>query len=230
MEQLEFMSTTGAIVDCSRTTPTASAPFQSSKNNCNGKKRPSMLQRLLGALAVAFVVTALSCSTLSAQEGPTSLEPHDSEHAKEPTHWCGVHASRNELVKAFSDCTYALKINPNDAQAIANKASVYLLANDPKAALAYLEVAIKLRPQTAHLYYNRGLAYSTLGMSDKAIADYSETLRLDPKYLAAYHNRGLENERQDKKALAIQDYEAALAIDPSFQQSLIRLNALKSQL
>lgn len=155
-----------------------------------------------------------------------AVTPHDPEHSVNATEWCGLHAARNELVQGFSDCTYALAVNPDDAQALSNRASIYIVVKEPRAALADLDRAIAVKPGQAILHFNRGVAHSDLNHAEAAIADYSEALRLNPEMAIALYNRGWEYEKRGARDLAIADYEASLTIKPDLAQAKRRLERL----
>lgn len=194
-----------------------------------------MTQHLLSfILASATLVACLGVgprpADAQAKEAFKAEAPHDAAHQENPTNWCGLHAARNELVQALSDCTYALSVNPDDVQALSNRGSIYLVAKDARAALADFNRAIALKSGEPTLHFNRGVALSDLGQSDPAIADYSEAIRLRPDLVIALHNRGYEYELKGDRVRAIADYEAALRIKPDLPQSLKRLEGLRRSL
>lgn len=188
--------------------------------------RRLMLTAML-VLAMAPSVGRIDEACGQSAERNHVLAPHDLAHAADPNSWCLLHISRNELVQALSDCSYALMLDPNDVQALANRGTLYLLVKDPKAALADFERAILLRPGVAALHFNRGVAFTDLANAEAAIADYTEAIRLRPEFEAALHNRGYEHEKLGHIGRAIADYEAALRIKPDLKPSLKRLEGLR---
>ncbi|MBN9268439.1 MAG: hypothetical protein J0I75_28475, partial [Hyphomicrobium sp.] len=117
-------------------------------------------------LVVIALVLPLAWTQSMAQS-----EPHDSSHAHRALDWCAVHLTRKELVAALSDCNHAVARDSKSAAALSNRASVWLLAGEPKRALVDIEAALMLTPNDPALYYNRGLAHAKLGEGRKAIDD-----------------------------------------------------------
>jgi len=181
---------------------------------------------LLAKLCLRFAVALLVVPQAWAQSTAQS-ELHDSSHADRALVWCAVHLARKELVAALSDCNYAVERDPESAAAFSNRASVWLLAGEPKRALIDIEAALRLTPDDPALYYNRGLAYAKLGAGRKAIADYSEAIRRKSDFAIAYYNRGYEHERLGQIESAIADYRRALEITPNLAPAL---DALKRNL
>ena len=173
-------------------------------------------------LAIVLLVVPQTWAQSLAQS-----EPHDSSHADRALVWCAVHLARNELVAALSDCNYAVARDPESAAALSNRATVWLLAGEPKRALVDIEAALTLTPDDPGLYYNRGLAHAKLGGGQKAIDDYSEAIRRKPGFAIAYYNRGYEHERLGQIEAAIADYRRALEITPDLAPAL---DALKRNL
>lgn len=147
------------------------------------------------------MIVSLACGINAARSSAQSPErdrvlgPHDPAHASQAATWCAVHVGKHELVQALSDCTYAQSLDPDDVQTLSNRGSLFLVAKDPKDALADFERAIALKAGVATLLFNRGVAHSDLGTTDKAIADYTEAIRLRPEHEAAWQNRGYEYEK-----------------------------------
>lgn len=185
---------------------------------------------MLVAAILALLIPSVGSLAQSTADRDRVLAPHDPAHAGEPGTWCAVHIGKSELVQALSDCTFALSLDPNDVQALSNRGSLYLIAKDPKAALADFERAIALKSGVATLHFNRGVAHTDLGNAEAAIADYTEAIRLRPEFEAAFHNRGYEYEKLGHTKRAIADYEAALRIKPDLQPSMKRLEGLRRSL
>ena len=185
---------------------------------------------MLVAAILALLIPSVGSLAQSTADRDRVLAPHDPAHAGEPGTWCAVHIGKSELVQALSDCTFALSLDPNDVLALSNRGSLYLIAKDPKAALADFERAIALKSGVATLHFNRGVAHTDLGNAEAAIADYTEAIRLRPEFEAAFHNRGYEYEKLGHTKRAMADYEAALRIKPDLQPSMKRLEGLRRSL
>lgn len=183
------------------------------------------LTRLAFTLMVAAnVLMMVPTFTPAGAQSPTPpsgdggpIWPHDPDHADRAASWCVVHFGRREIDEAFSDCNYAVAVNPRNAVAYSNRGSLYLSLGDLAKALADFEKAIELAPDTAVVHYNRGLVRAELGNRDGAISDYTEAIRLNPDLAIAFHNRGFEYETRGDRPKALSDYGRALAIDPKLE-------------
>ncbi len=120
--------------------------------------------------------------------------------------------ARVELTQAVNDCTAALRLRPNDAALLKQRATVYqalgqIAGVSPSVyddALADITAALKAKPDSYSLYDQRALIQLARGETDLALEDLYQALALNPRdYLNGYY-RGLVFIRQEK-------YEEALA-------------------
>lgn len=94
-----------------------------------------------------------------------------------------------EFESALADFNEAIKLVPNDTDALYNRSLIYLMQNKFDAAITELDEAIKLEPKNADAFNNRGNAHYYLGQIDKAIADFDEAIKLNPSHIDAINNR-----------------------------------------
>lgn len=85
----------------------------------------------------------------------------------------------------------AIRLNPNLANAYANRGAAYNALGQFQRAIEDLSESIKLNPGMAMAYNNRGNSYGNLDQLPRAIEDYDEAIRLDPQFALAYSNRAL---------------------------------------
>jgi len=139
-----------------------------------------------------------------------------------------VYYHDGKFKEAIDSYTEAIKLNPKDAQAYANRGVAYAhLKQYERAIYAHLKQyeraiedfneAINITPKDAMAYNNRGLAYAYLKEYNKAIEDYNKAIKINPKDANVYFNfacmYALRNEEGDrgrmieylKKALALND-------------------------
>ena len=79
-----------------------------------------------------------------------------------------------------------LKEHPDDADALAVRASVWLGGHDPKrldSIITDLQTALKQRPEDAELHYNLGRAYAVKGNLKEARAELQKAIRQRVSYL-----------------------------------------------
>jgi tetratricopeptide (TPR) repeat protein len=100
-----------------------------------------------------------------------------------------------QFQQKIDECTKAIRLNPNDAEAFYNRGIAYCGGQtywsgcDYDKAIADFTEAIRLNPKFAKAYHYRGLVYQFKRETDKGIADYTEAIRLDPKFVEAYYSR-----------------------------------------
>jgi tetratricopeptide (TPR) repeat protein len=116
--------------------------------------------------------------------------------------------------QALDNYTRAIELDPNYAEAYANRGSAFYTQGNRAAAMANYTRAIELDPKLAVAYYNLGFAHYDQGDPAAAIADYTQAIELDPKLAQAYINRGSAFHAQGDLAAAIADYTQAIELAP----------------
>jgi hypothetical protein len=104
----------------------------------------------------------------------------------------------------------AIRLDPKNAVAYANRGEAYSDKGDYDRAIEDLNEAIRLAPNHAAAYANRGEAYSNKGDRERAIEDLNYAIRLEPNLTHAYVQRGLDYETQGDMDLARADFGTAL--------------------
>jgi len=115
----------------------------------------------------------------------------------------------------FSDINAALIINPYDADALVLRGEKYLLEKDDDKAMNDFIVAIKIDPNNAIAYRDRGFIYYLRNEYDKTIADYTQAIRIDPNYADAYKNRGYLYYEKNDYDRAIADFTQLIRLCPN---------------
>jgi tetratricopeptide (TPR) repeat protein len=101
----------------------------------------------------------------------------------------GVHSAKGDLQAAEAAFTDALKLKPAHADALTERAHVYM----------------KLAAQGIYRQRN----------NDLAVADFSAVLQLTPSSIFARYNRGVAHERNGRRVEAFADYTAVLDANPA---------------
>ncbi|MGB9602509.1 MAG: tetratricopeptide repeat protein, partial [Limisphaerales bacterium] len=79
----------------------------------------------------------------------------------------------------------AVRLMPENPEAIFNYGIACARYGDYKNALNYLEKATVLMPQNPQLFYNLGLVCMKVGLKEKAIDAFSKVLNIEPNNEAA---------------------------------------------
>jgi cytochrome c-type biogenesis protein CcmH/NrfG len=108
----------------------------------------------------------------------------------------------------------ALEKNPNDAELMAQIASVYFRAQQFPVAVDYYERAARIRP-TAEGLVSLSNSYHYAGADDRAIQALNDALKIDPKSANALFNLGMLDwqVKNDPKA-AIASWQRLLKANP----------------
>ncbi|MBM4260306.1 MAG: tetratricopeptide repeat protein [Deltaproteobacteria bacterium] len=126
---------------------------------------------------------------------------------------------RGDLGGATASYDEAIRVNPDEAMAFNNRASVRREKGDLDGALADYNEAIRLRPDYAMAFNNRGVTRAAQGDLDGAIADYTEALRLRPDDVLALNNRGTARRYKGDINSALDDYAEALRLKPDLAEA-----------
>ena len=149
------------------------------------ERAPRALLKVLCALVIAAVLTALSAVTL-----------------------------RQEAVwrDSVTLWTHEIKAHPNVSLAYNNRGLAYNDLYRFAEAVEDFGAALRLRPDYAEAYNNRGISYEGTRDYPRAIEDYRTAIRINPGLGAAYHNLGLAYSAAGEDALAFEMLQKARAL------------------
>jgi tetratricopeptide (TPR) repeat protein len=92
----------------------------------------------------------------------------------------------------------------------------WLMASEPRSALAHFDRAAELEPTDANVYWRRGDCHARLGDHDRALANYRRALALDPDSIDGLHSMGKALVALGKPAEGIRYYDQAIARAPRY--------------
>ncbi len=121
---------------------------------------------------------------------------------------------KQENDKAIADLNEAIRLDPHDAQAYADRGAAWGAKGQLDRALADLNEAIRLEPENDGAYTNRAHVWLSRREFDKAIADLNTLIGLVPDDATAYNNRAgiwFEKKAYDK---AIVNACEAIRLEP----------------
>jgi len=119
------------------------------------------------------------------------------------------------LREAMAHYQKALKINPDNVEALNNLGNDLRQTGRVDDAIIHYQKALQIRPGFAAAHYNLGIALGQKGRLVEAIDQYREALRSDPDYVDARINLGgalLQTGRLDE---AIAHLQKALQLNPN---------------
>jgi lipoprotein NlpI len=97
--------------------------------------------------------------------------------------------------KALRDISRAIELQPDDAEAISSRGSLYYQKQDYENAIRDFDKAIQMKPENIFTFWLRAAAYYDRGNYDAAIRDYNEVINRQPeiniKNVGEIYQRGL---------------------------------------
>jgi tetratricopeptide (TPR) repeat protein len=93
---------------------------------------------------------------------------------------------KGDYDKAISECTVAIRLDPEKITSYLNRGSAYVLEGEPDKAIVDFDQVIRLDPKDATGHNNRAAAHSGKGDYRKAVSDYRDAMRVAPKKHDSY--------------------------------------------
>ncbi len=115
---------------------------------------------------------------------------------------------------AIADFDSAIAIEPNNVEAVVNRALCKQDKGDHLGAITDWDRALELKPDDGGWYVNRGMVKESMGDIDGAIADFSQAAEVEPDYEVAYIARAYSRSRQGDYEGAIADYDRVIELWP----------------
>jgi tetratricopeptide (TPR) repeat protein len=161
-------------------------------------------------------VSINACTALIGSTG----QPDDTL-AKAFTYRGFSYLKKNDYDRAVEDFNQAIRLDPDNAWALANRGNAYFNKHDSDRAMQDYDQSLKLNPLGyATLFYGRGAIYRSQGDPVHAIAQFDLALRLQPEFPEALRSRGNALFDNGQYSLAIDDYGEALHLRPNYQAAL----------
>ncbi|WAW09545.1 tetratricopeptide repeat protein [Oxalobacter vibrioformis] len=113
----------------------------------------------------------------------------------------------------------AIALDPDFAEAYANRGLLYMETSESVLALADLSRAIALKPDFLKAYINRGALYVKSKENVLALADLDRAIELNPDMAEAYTNRAALHMEANERELALADLDRAIELNPDIVQA-----------
>lgn len=137
--------------------------------------------------------------------------------------------NRHDFEKAENYLQQALKIQPNNAEALRLLGVASALQKKYPEALKYFDKVIKLSPRNGVAHSNRGNVLQELGKYKDALLAYDVALSLESSYVEAYNNRGNALQALGRYQEALHAYSSALSLAPNYSEAYVNQgNALQA--
>jgi tetratricopeptide (TPR) repeat protein/predicted Ser/Thr protein kinase len=140
--------------------------------------------------------------------------PRDPEVAR-LCHETRVLAGRGVYAEALPLAERAVRLDPDDVEALNNLGAVYLGGGDPRRAVEHLDRALELDPGYGLALANRAQARLSLRDAKGAIDDTTRALDLVPTDARLHRLRGLARETGGDSRGALVDLSRAVELDPN---------------
>src|SRR5215213_2772375 len=131
------------------------------------------------------------------------------------------HIELNNYSDQFDQCAFdaaqeALRLNPQNADALALRSGLYRAEREYDLALDDLNEAIRLKPGYPIYYLFRSLVYEKKNMLKEAIEDLSVSLKNDASH-QSYAKRGSLYFKTNDYENALKDYTEAIRLKPDYE-------------
>jgi tetratricopeptide (TPR) repeat protein len=125
-----------------------------------------------------------------------------------------LHANGKAYAEAIHDFGKAIEANPQNANALFNRASIYRVSGEFKLSIADLDKYILLNPTNDLAFKNRASDFGALNDFERALRDWNEGIRLNPRDPIALAMRGFCLNNLGRYEDALKDYYQAIQMDP----------------
>jgi tetratricopeptide (TPR) repeat protein len=104
------------------------------------------------------------------------------------------HSLTTDYDAAIRDYDEAIRLRPDFAVALNNRAWAYYKSGRPEQGMGDVEASLRFDPGSAHSYDTRAHISKALGRKQAALIDFKKALRLADKKLITLYQCGLQNE------------------------------------
>ena len=157
-----------------------------------------------------------ACTALISSNGQTN-----DTLAKAFTYRGFSYLKKNQFDPAIKDFSEAIRLDPENAWALANRGNAYFNKRDYDSAMQDYDAALRLNPVGyATLFYGRGSVYNAGGDPVHAIEQFDAAIRLQPEFPEAFNNRGIAYFNNGQFSRAIEDCGQAIQFRPGYASAL----------
>jgi tetratricopeptide (TPR) repeat protein len=136
-----------------------------------------------------------------------------------------VQVAQGNLAKAAEAYEQALKLDPQNLNALENLGNYYSIL-DPQKALVYYHKYLDIQPGEAEVYFQIGQLEQKLGNLKESQKAYEKSVELEPHQLASHLALAELFELQKSTPQAVEHYRAAIELQPHNVMIFVRLGHL----
>ncbi len=144
---------------------------------------------------------------------PTGNVPEMAYHANKRGVALAQEGKLDEAIASFNE---VLRLQPGNADAYNNLATVYDIRMKYDDALAHYEKALQIKPDHVEAHYNIGTVLDKIGKPREAIVSYQRALTLQPSHLDARNNLGNALKNCGRMDEALANIEQTLRMKPDY--------------
>jgi tetratricopeptide (TPR) repeat protein len=133
-----------------------------------------------------------------------------------------VHVANGSLDRALEELTETVRLDPRNADALRERAALFLRRSDAKRAVADFTQALQIEPGMAGAHLGRGQAHLRLGKLEQALGDFSEAARLAPWDWQPLYRRGLAHVARRQHEQAVADFTEAIRLAPEMPDGYLQ--------
>jgi len=126
---------------------------------------------------------------------------------------------QGKLSQAEFTYSQALKLQPNNFDALQLSGVIAGQNNNHILAIELLRRAVEINPQSFAAHLNIGLSLMALNRVEEAIACYDHAIKLMPESAEAYINKGVSLECLDRSKEAIECFDRTISIKPDYSRA-----------
>ena len=136
-----------------------------------------------------------------------------------------AYQQKGDAAKIISYLKRAIKLKPNDYEALNLLGHYYNTQKKLDLALSAFEKAIKLNPMLAEGYYNLGVVLMQKGRNDEALANYKKSMKIFPDNSIVLNNIGVTLENMGRPLAALKYFQKSLKLNPKNANALCNTGA-----
>lgn len=175
-------------------------------------------------LSLFYSLAGKSADAVEAGKAATLFLPERPDGHK---HLCRAYTGVNKPELAIGSCNSALRLAPNDGEALFYLGRAYDNAKNQKeadkayaSAVDSLTALTKAHPESADGFYLLGNAYFEVKDNARSIQAYQRSIELNPRYARARLNLGIIYVNQRNKPAAMEQYNALLRMNERYAADL----------